>query len=513
MQHDREFEKQVQQKMQELRFAPGSDVWARVQADIQRKKRRRPVVLWLLLAGLLVGGSWIAYTSMNQNGEPVSQAKIQPAAETVENNTPEVADANNNSRPAPAAAGTNKSIQQPAEQKNAVPVSEEKNIAANSKISSPTKTIAAAPAKRNPIDPNLVAAVKPAAANNNTVPNTQKNQKATKEKPATSKEATSREVAIIEKPNKDETSKEEASTEKPISPEPAQQEANKEVALTEVLNNKIPYTPAPAVQAPVQAPVQASTEIPDSVAMKNKSAGKTPGKSQWQWGIGAGAGASDLGKQLFRTTTVADFAFSNGTPQSGNVNRRPSDISAGSAFHAGAYVSKSIGKKFAAKLGLNYEYYSNSIRVGTPVSAPRVVNQGTDMKMVEEYFTTGTTTKYTNKYHFISLPVSIQWKLYDRAKHGIVWENGVNIARLLNTNALHFDGISGSYYKDNELFKNTQVMVSSSLLFTLKSKRGVQLYAGPHVQYSLSNLVDKNAGTEKHLRYAGLKLVTGFNKK
>ena len=77
---DREFEKQVQQKMQELHFAPNQEVWAQVQARIQKKKRRRPVVLWFLLAGLLVGGSWIVYSTGVMTATPVvkKQAVAKP---------------------------------------------------------------------------------------------------------------------------------------------------------------------------------------------------------------------------------------------------------------------------------------------------------------------------------------------------------------------------------------------------------------------------------------------------
>ena len=140
---------------------------------------------------------------------------------------------------------------------------------------------------------------------------------------------------------------------------------------------------------------------------------------------------------------------------------------------------------------------------------PRAVNQGSTMKMVNEFYTTGTNSKYTNKYHFVSLPVSLQLKLADRKKYGILWENGIMASRLISATALHYDGITGTYYKDDALFNKTQWTVASSLLFNIKSKN-LQLYAGPHVQYGMSNLVN---GSESHLRYAGLKLMVGFNKK
>ncbi|RYY98504.1 MAG: hypothetical protein EOO11_07815, partial [Chitinophagaceae bacterium] len=57
------FEKQVQQKLGELRFAPTQPVWAAVEARIRQKKERRRFVFWLFFGVLLLGGTgaWLLY--------------------------------------------------------------------------------------------------------------------------------------------------------------------------------------------------------------------------------------------------------------------------------------------------------------------------------------------------------------------------------------------------------------------------------------------------------------------
>src|SRR5688572_19429522 len=90
--HDREFEKQVQQKMQELRFQPGADVWARVQADVQKKRRRRPVLLWILFAGLMIGSAWILYSNLGNK-----QSKTAGQVPSSETNTTSVTKQSDNS--------------------------------------------------------------------------------------------------------------------------------------------------------------------------------------------------------------------------------------------------------------------------------------------------------------------------------------------------------------------------------------------------------------------------------
>jgi len=53
---DPKFEKQVQQKMEELSFSPSDAVWLKVDAEINRKRKRRGVFFWLLFScGYLYG--------------------------------------------------------------------------------------------------------------------------------------------------------------------------------------------------------------------------------------------------------------------------------------------------------------------------------------------------------------------------------------------------------------------------------------------------------------------------
>ena len=297
--------------------------------------------------------------------------------------------------------------------------------------------------------------------------------------------------------------------------------------IADKIDNKIDNNPNnnpdnTTTDNPTNNPDNKTTDKPDNKVennitnTNNNKKNNKSSKNSWQWGINAGAGISDLGMQLFKSTRVTDFAYSgNGgmvTPLPVPPST-PSDINPGASFQLGAYVSKGISKKLAIKLGLNYEYYSNTISVGTHYNNLRVVNQGPNLSMVDQYYSAGNDSKFTNKYHFVSLPLSMQWKINKNPKHGIVWENGVSFARMVSASALHYDGISGTYYKDNSLFNKTQWIASSSLLFSIKSKSTVQLYAGPQLQYGISNIIDGNTGNNNHLRYAGLKIMAGFNKK
>ena len=445
--HDREFEKKVQQQMQELRLAPGSEVWARVQEDLRKKKRRRPVIIWLFLAGLLLGGSaWLLYGIQDdKSGQPT--ATVKPTS----------------GKPDP----------------------EKTAVTMPAAVSKPTGT----------------APVSTASSETNSKPETfaiqQSTNPVTKKKiqPARQGREHQTDVRDVNLPDNNNIDVVEVNT--------------NEVSLR-YANTPDELLASAAVNISVAAPVAA-------ISNTNKPVNKKPTSqpSKWQWGVQAGAGISDLGMELFQGATVADYAYNSGGSVTGgqgpNTIPRASEVRSGAAFQLGGYVSKSIGRRLRAKVGLGYEYYSNRITVGDYVPSARFVNQGAgNMSMVDEYYKALGNNEYTNRYHFASLPVSLQWQLGNHARRNLVWENGITLSRMLHTNALIYDGAGGAYYKDNNVFKKTQWTFSTSLLFSIKSKNNLQFYAGPHVQYGLSDLMKNN---DKHMRYAGLKLAVGFNKK
>ena len=65
---ENEFEKQVQQKMEELQLHPSESVWQHIAAHITKKKQRRVVwIFFLLLLALLFAGYWLMDPLNNSN--------------------------------------------------------------------------------------------------------------------------------------------------------------------------------------------------------------------------------------------------------------------------------------------------------------------------------------------------------------------------------------------------------------------------------------------------------------
>src|SRR6476661_11240555 len=62
------FEKNVQEKMEELQLTPSAPVWEKIELQVSPEKKRRRIVFWLLFpAALLAGG--IGWLFLQKNGE------------------------------------------------------------------------------------------------------------------------------------------------------------------------------------------------------------------------------------------------------------------------------------------------------------------------------------------------------------------------------------------------------------------------------------------------------------
>src|SRR5262249_54146497 len=73
--YDPEFEKKVQQKMEELKFSPSASVWDRVEKELVRDKRRRSPIFWILPLLFLAASGGIYYYFHENNSHSASASK------------------------------------------------------------------------------------------------------------------------------------------------------------------------------------------------------------------------------------------------------------------------------------------------------------------------------------------------------------------------------------------------------------------------------------------------------
>jgi hypothetical protein len=112
---------------------------------------------------------------------------------------------------------------------------------------------------------------------------------------------------------------------------------------------------------------------------------------------------------------------------------------------------------------------------------------------------------YTNQYHYLELPVLVDFTLNKSKKLPVIWEAGFSFAYLLNTNALYFYPSTEAYYKNIQFFNRTQWNASTALMFGFDMHHG-QMLLGPQVQYGLSDILKSSTINPQHFISFGLKI-------
>jgi hypothetical protein len=112
---------------------------------------------------------------------------------------------------------------------------------------------------------------------------------------------------------------------------------------------------------------------------------------------------------------------------------------------------------------------------------------------------------YSNQYYFISLPLSMQWKI--SADIPVYLEGSLSLNQMFYSNALIFDRRTGIYYSDKSVYNKTQLMTGLGVSYGLLRS---SWFIGPQVQFGLRQM-EKN-GSSNHLVYAGLQARFFFKK-
>lgn len=280
----------------------------------------------------------------------------------------------------------------------------------------------------------------------------------------------------------------------------------------------------------------------------------------WHWGVTADAGYSRIAEsKLFQlkgllgkdkyyaedlsarssatpiTTNNTSNFTSNASSQLVNWSaytappKKAAPIQADKSFSLGVFVQRTVSPRLKLSLGLEYSYISVHTQVGQKVVAPNnpiVVNMGTSQAaLVNEYYKyPGSDTaqaisaaaysqgltfsqKYTYRFHYLEIPLTVNWQINKgRRLPPFQLEGGFSVARLLSVNALHYEGIKGVYYKDNDLFNKTQFNFVTGLSVGLLQRSKHPLWIGPTLRYALNGLVNKEVSTGQYAWSTGISI-------
>jgi hypothetical protein len=451
-----EFEKQVQQRMEELQLTPSEPVWLNIKEQI-RKKRKRRMVIWVpLLFLLLGGGTWSLYRSgsfdrQNEQAALAGKKRLEP------------------NRPAEIKLHSDRTIQ---------PVTS--TAAPKTKIGETVPV---------PAEKSFLLGKK---AEKKYSPRGQRD----KQIKSNSISASGAPVAAITTSHGSEPSRTDNLENKDSKPT-----ANDSVEKA----------------APVTLPVETNNLLPvdqrpDSIAAKDSEKGKLKqARNKWVVGIFAGAGSSGISSGLGLLKSMDRlYAAPGNTQGAGTVYLPPSDEKKGIGFSAGLSLKKQLSARLLLVSGLSYNYFSTRIRVGQSVRRDTILTSSFNTVRVDQYYRNSNTglSDYTNQFHFISIPVGIDFRLFKNLPLDI--HAGLSVARLVATNALTYNSSAQVYYKNDAVTK-TQVFSNLGLAYGFM-RRGFTLAAGPYLQYAVSNQLNSGS-SNRHLFSLGGRVELMFNKK
>jgi hypothetical protein len=218
-------------------------------------------------------------------------------------------------------------------------------------------------------------------------------------------------------------------------------------------------------------------------------------KKKWNFSLHGAIGYAQSAESLF------PLIKSNGTdliPNTTGFNnvRSDSSVEKGNHFAFGIGLHRAITARLQFSTGLQYNYGTTRQNVGDKVM-DSVLTSGADRNY---FYKSGSSNRYTNKYHFIELPVGIDLQLLRDLP--LELHAGFSVTRLIGSNALHYNESSDAYYVNNDRLRKTGISWFTGLSYGLIENK---LKFGPHIQYSFFPLQRESDNKKTYLLTAGLK--------
>lgn len=553
---DQEFEKQVQQKMEELKLRPSDTVWMEVEKNIrQQKRRRRFFWLWTPLLFICLSTSGlILYRYIYSSNQTHKVAQKVPAS-TTHTLTPEAVNTyHSNNVTKSTTAGTDVSNTQPAEPQS-TPAAIQPNTNNSDKpvarITSHNNTPSSVTTTTNNTErinrQKDEAPVNNIAVHQHTtqqrIRHTKNRRKAIENIPAENNEAVYEKAnnirdqkpgQIIAPQDNAETPQNDLAATIPATVKEGDGNIATDKTIADSLNKKIfiltvPNTFTNNNTAPV-LPIQRKRSSP------------------WHWGIETNAGLSRiaqyklfqlkglLGQEQYKAEDVSGTrGQTNVSPPGSYYNvlgnnavavQNAAPIQPDFSFSASLFAEWSASKRFRLSVGLQYVYLSMHTDVGPKVKSPTLVNQSTSSaKIVSEYYkVAGTydsvspigfnasgyrnepvTRLYRYRFQFIELPVMMHWQINKGLKlPPIMLNGGLSLSQMISVDALHYEGTKGIYYKDDDLFNKTQFNFITGISVGLLQHTKHPVWIGPDLRYALSPLVKKEVSKGQYLWSTGI---------
>ncbi len=490
----KEFEKEVMEKMDAFNMQPSDEVWVEVERRIRKEKKRRFIFWWPVCALLLAGGAGIHFLSQKNRKD---------------DNKKEVVNGKNRNNQYNKEKNSLSNEVDKAEHKK-----EEKSSVAMDEIQAETNV------KK---ESNNIISIKSLA--DKKVRSVVIMEQKIHHQPA---------MASIKESKKDwdplpETRVVNAGKDLPITDMPEKRNQaveNNPIATISTNIPKLVKTDTVATfnndtvvaAAIVSATKKDTVPVIDTVVTIKQNKKENP----WQWGAALFTGSSSLADGFTVLNKSFSFdALANNTPPTASLSsRNSSSVRKGASFKAEVFVQRPVAKRLNLKIGTGYTYLSWSLKVGIRVDSlinPGAISGGSGpintlpVNFVSGFYRTGSSSiakRYTNNYHQLGLSAELSWKIIQGKKINISWDNGFTYSKLLGSSMLHYSNVISGYYKDNSLLTKNHFLYSTGLSLNW----GGRFYIGPAINYSLTPVLKNSTGVKTHFSSIGINARFLFQK-
>ena len=474
---NREFEKNVQQKMGELKFTPADALWDKVEASLPEQKKRHRWLIFILLFGVLAIGSIVLWNKFNNNHLISSDNNLIAKEVTLQNPVAQKMEANKKQIAKDNATKKNEEL-----------------IGASTIISKNNKIFTAS---------SLKVKIKNAAKDQ--LSNTAEENLVTKDyKPL----KTTGLIKITIKTPVESIVVNEKLSDILVAGEDESKIKNIAIIDTTVLINDSLIVKAEEIKVDSLIAQKKDTIKINELYTKQKNSINV----KWAYGVDIAAGVSTVKNNLFSSSPVffdANQIYISGPPNP-QVRLVPNNPSKGAAFSLGFYMERAVNEKWKFSTGLNYLYQYNSILVGNRVDSALNVRLDVFKSFsTNNYYTTGNSIAYKNKFHLIEIPLLFQYQF--SKKSPIYLKTGFTVAYLLKSNALVYNNNSAAYITDKSIFNKALLSTNIGAGINLAKKSKLPFSIGYQFKYSIGSVTKKEFG-KQHFVNSLLYLKIPFKK-
>jgi len=473
-----EFDKQVQQDLEGLRLRPSAVVWENVEKELRRKKRRRYIVFFWLLTGLGLLG-YTGYLLTQKDKPTLVGSSGTPAGHS----------------------GT--TVQQPPAQST-----------------------------QSDIIPSIPSTIKPNSSNSDPADQTTQLNKTTpviatqSGTSADHEKLNGRKITVSVPVGKNKGKRKNDKTEFPVAKSGNQERTDTQVIKeteskpTDVAEQTSPANP---VQDSVKAKTDSAVAVVPPPAETKAPVAKKPSSSKIRWSLDLGIGGSgpisspfligESGNTRFgydqNASTVAPGSPLVTPPvvNYGPIYLPRSDIKPGPAFRIGVLGEWAISKRSSIVSGLQYQYQSNNIRTGSYRNTALIFNNYASQPVsVRSSYQAGLQKTFTNRFHYLQIPLGFQWQVNKGNKTPILLNAGLSAGYLLTSNSLVYDSLQGGiYYHDKNAFNRFQLSFNTGVAFRFGNNKAFQWSIGPEASMGLRSQVKEEYDKKQYPLYLGIR--------